>query len=69
MARMRRGEISSAIIEFLRSRKDGASLAEIQKAVDTKLGVTVSPSSIRSYLNKNVGTVVDRIGAGRYRLH
>ncbi|HEY5411766.1 MAG TPA: DNA methyltransferase, partial [Caulobacteraceae bacterium] len=44
-----------------------ASVNEITDAVSRQLG-SVSPSSVRSYLNLNVGEVFERTGRGRYRL-
>ena len=44
-----------------------ASLEEISRAVTAQMGAT-SPSSVRSYLNLNVGKTFERTGRGRYRL-
>lgn len=44
-----------------------SSLDEISRAVMAQMGAT-SPSSVRSYLNLNVGKTFERTGRGRYRL-
>jgi site-specific DNA-methyltransferase (adenine-specific) len=44
-----------------------ASLDDISHAVTAQMGAT-SPSSVRSYLNLNVGKTFERTGRGRYRL-
>src|SRR4029078_5861315 len=44
-----------------------ASIEEISRAVVAQMGAT-SPSSVRSYLNNNVGKSFERTGRGRYRL-
>jgi site-specific DNA-methyltransferase (adenine-specific) len=44
-----------------------ASLQQITEAISTQLG-PVAPSSVRSYLNLNVGRVFERTTRGRYRL-
>lgn len=44
-----------------------ATIADINEAVRLRLG-GVSASSVRSYLNLNVGDVFERTGRGRYRL-
>ena len=61
------GEVRDAIVAFLNKRREPASLGEIRKAVDTELG-TVSPSSVRSYLNLNEGKLFRRTGRGCYKL-
>ncbi len=61
------GAIRDSIVEFLQAMDGEASLADISEAVRLRLG-TVSPSSVRSYLNLNVGDVFERTARGRYRL-
>ena len=68
MARRRRGSVNGAIIEYLQTRSEGASVAEIQAAVEAALGGEVARSSVRGWLNKNEGKIVTRIALGRYRL-
>lgn len=60
--------MSAAITEYLEKRPDGATIAEIQIAVEARLGGTVAPSSVRASLNKNEGKLFKRIVLGRYRL-
>lgn len=60
------GTVRDSIVEFLRTTQV-APVAEIQRAVDAKLG-GVAASSIRSYLNLNVGDLFERVGRGNYRL-
>jgi site-specific DNA-methyltransferase (adenine-specific) len=64
------GEVKMAIVEFLRTKPEGASLREIQQAVEKKLG-EVAPSSVRSSLNLNSKApkrVLERIEYGHYKL-
>ena len=61
------GSIRDAILAYMSDVDRDASLAEIRKAVSSKVG-TVSPSSVRSYLNLNVPETFERTGRGRYRL-
>ncbi len=61
------GTVRDAIVKYL-AVKDVASVSEIIDGVSKQIG-TVSSSSVRSYLNLNVGTVFDRTGHGRYRLN
>ena len=61
------GSIRDPIIEYLSALTEGASLAEIGRAVALQMG-DVSPSSVRSYLNLNTPGVFERLGRGRYRL-
>jgi DNA modification methylase len=61
------GSIRDAICGYLQTIEREASLDEISRAVTAHMGA-VPPSSIRSYLNINSGTIFDRIGRGRYRL-
>ena len=71
MARRRPGQVRDSIIGFLEGRPQGATIQEIHKAVEEKLGSTVARSSVRSYLNLNTGSsdsLFDRTSPGRYRL-
>ncbi len=61
------GSIRDSIYGYLQMIGGEASLDEISRAVATQMGVT-SPSSVRSYLNLNVGKTFERTGRGRYRL-
>lgn len=60
------GTVRDSIVEYLRSTQV-APVAEIQRAVHSHLG-EVAPSSIRSYLNLNVGDLFERVSRGHYRL-
>ena len=61
------GQIRDAIIGYLEAVDSEASVLRISEAVTMKLG-PVAQSSVRSYLNNNVGTVFVRTRRGRYRL-
>lgn len=61
------GGVRDSIMDFLNAIEGEATLHQIRRAVRLKLG-DVSDSSIRSYLNLNVGRVFERSGRGRYRL-
>lgn len=61
------GTIRDAIVSFLEAVDGEASVGQISEAVSLRLGA-VQASSVRSYLNLNVGTVFERTGRGRYRL-
>jgi site-specific DNA-methyltransferase (adenine-specific) len=61
------GSIRDSICDYLQTIGGEASIAEISKAVIAQMGAT-SPSSVRSYLNLNVGKTFERTGRGRYRL-
>jgi site-specific DNA-methyltransferase (adenine-specific) len=62
------GQIRDAIIDYLSSRSAEASLAEIQEAVNRRLGTAVAESSVRSYLRLNTATLFDRVNVAIYRL-
>lgn len=61
------GNIRDSIYGYLQTIGGEASIKEISRAVVAQMGAT-SPSSVRSYLNNNVGRSFERIGRGRYRL-
>ena len=61
------GTIRDSIIGYLEALGGCASIQQITEAVSTQLG-PVPPSSVRSYLNLNVGRVFERTARGRYRL-
>ena len=61
------GSIRDSICGYLQMIGGEASLDEISRAVTAQMGAT-SPSSVRSYLNLNVGRTFERTGRGRYRL-
>jgi site-specific DNA-methyltransferase (adenine-specific) len=61
------GSIRDSIYGYLQAIGGEASIDEISRAVVAQMGET-SPSSIRSYLNNNVGKSFERTGRGRYRL-
>lgn len=61
------GSIRDSICGYLHTIGREASIEEIFRAVAAQMGAT-SPSSVRSYLNLNVGKTFERTGRGRYRL-
>jgi len=61
------GSIRDSIYGYLQTIGGEASVEEISRAVVAQMGAT-SPSSVRSYLNNNVGKSFERTGRGRYRL-
>jgi site-specific DNA-methyltransferase (adenine-specific) len=61
------GVIRDSILNYMEALNGEASVREISDAVAMRLG-NVSTSSVRSYLNLNVGNLFDRVGRGRYRL-
>jgi DNA modification methylase len=61
------GTIRDAIVGYMEAVGNEASLRQITEAVTMKLGA-VAESSVRSYLNLNVGPIFERTGRGRYRL-
>lgn len=61
------GSIRDSIYGYLQTIGGEASIEEISRAVVAQMGAT-SPSSVRSYLNNNVGKSFERTGRGRYRL-
>ena len=61
------GSIRDSIYGYLQAIGGEAPLDEISRAVTAQMGAT-SPSSVRSYLNLNVGKTFERTGRGRYRL-
>lgn len=63
-----RGAIRDAIVDFLSIMRDGATIAQIETAVRSRVGEGLGSSSVRSYLNLNTPGVFERISRGRYRL-
>lgn len=61
------GKIRDAIVSYMEAVEGDASLRQINEAISVQLG-PVPASSIRSYLNLNVGRVFKRTARGRYRL-
>lgn len=61
------GRIRDAIISYMGAIEGDASIPQITAAITNQLG-PVAASSIRSYLNLNVGKAFERTGRGRYRL-
>lgn len=61
------GSIRDSICSYLQVVGGDATLDEISRAVTAQMGAT-SPSSVRSYLNLNVGKTFERTARGRYRL-
>lgn len=62
-----RGAIRDSIVTYMEALDGEASLRQIKEALTVKLG-SVRDSSIRSYLNLNLGNLFERTGRGRYRL-
>lgn len=62
------GKIRDCIVDYLSTRVEPATTAEIHGAVTRRVGA-VPPSSVRSYLNLNTPRVFERVGRGRYRIH
>jgi len=62
-----RGAIRDAIADHLSMLGTDASLESIHAAVAKRLG-PVPQSSVRSYLNLNVGKLFERTGRGHYRM-
>jgi site-specific DNA-methyltransferase (adenine-specific) len=61
------GSIRDSIYGYLQTIGGEASIEQISRAVVAQMGAT-SPSSVRSYLNNNVGKSFERTGRARYRL-
>ena len=61
------GAVRDSILNYMEALNGEASLSQIKAAVQIKLG-QVRDSSIRSYLNLNVGKLFVRTARGRYRL-
>ena len=61
------GSIRDSIVDYLQTIGGEAALREISRAVAAAVGAT-SPSSVRSYLNNNVGKTFERTRRGHYRL-
>ncbi len=66
--RRKPGEVRDAILSFLGTSEKGASVSEIQTAVEQRLGGEVPPSSVRSYLNLNTPEIFIRAARGHYRI-
>ena len=63
--------VSGAIVQVLSVANSDLRVREIRAGVELLLGEEVSPSSIKSYLNKGCARdkpVFERLGWGRYRL-
>lgn len=68
-SRRRPGQVRDAILAFLRTQRDGATLKEIRDAVNEAVGGSGVPqSSVRSYLRLNTPGVFVRTGRGTYKL-
>lgn len=65
--RRRPGEVRDAIVSVLSAKPHGASIAEIQDAVQNLIG-SAAPSSIRSYLRLNSGSLFRREDRGVYTI-
>lgn len=61
------GAIRDSILDYLRTIGGAATLAQISQGVVNQIGDT-SSSSIRSSLNLHVGSTIERVGRGKYRL-
>lgn len=67
MLRRRPGQVRDAILKSLADRPEGASVAEIELAVQRELG-PVPTSSVRSYLRLNTPELFARMDRGQYSL-
>lgn len=67
MPKRRPGVIRDAIVSHLSGIDRDASVAEITRAVEARLGEPVAPSSVRSYL-RIADDLLTRTARGRYRL-
>lgn len=67
-SRHKPGQIRDAIVEVLSTIGREARLADIESAVSSLLGAKVPPSSVRSYLRLNTGSLFDRSEKGTYAL-
>jgi site-specific DNA-methyltransferase (adenine-specific) len=67
-SRRRPGVIRDAIVAFLDERGSAATVGEIERAVTARLGESVSPSSVRSYLRLNTPSMFARVAEGLYAL-
>jgi site-specific DNA-methyltransferase (adenine-specific) len=67
MPKRRPGVIRDAILSHLSGIDRDASVAEITRAVEARLGAPVAPSSVRSYL-RLADDLLTRTARGRYRL-
>lgn len=65
--RRRPGEIRDAIITVLSNKSGGASVGEIQEAVQALIG-SAAPSSVRSYLRLNSDSLFQRQDRGIYTI-
>ena len=65
--RRRPGEIRDAIVSVLSNKPEGASVSEIQDAVHGLIG-SAAPSSVRSYLRLNSGSLFRRQDRGIYAI-
>jgi DNA modification methylase len=65
--RRRPGEVRDAIVQVLRDRASGASVAQITQDVSALIG-KVAPSSVRSYLRLNTPELFARSGRAQYAL-
>jgi DNA modification methylase len=65
--RRRPGEIRDAVVAALANKPRGASVADIQNAVQELIGAAAS-SSVRSYLRLNSGSLFRRHGRGIYTI-
>ena len=61
------GVVRDAIFDYLHSKEDDASVAEIKEAVQERIG-KVADSSVRSYLRLNTPLLFTRTSHGRYTL-
>lgn len=65
------GVVSGAIVQVLSDANSDLRVRDIRTGVELLLGEEVSPSSIKSYLNKGCARdkpVFERLGWGRYRV-
>lgn len=66
-AKRKPGAVRDAIVEALAYRPDGATVAEIEQEVSSRIGETPR-SSIRSYLRLNTPRLFTKLNRGHYRV-
>jgi len=68
MPRQAPGRVRDAVLYVIQSNGGEATVRELQDGVDEYLAAPVSPSSVRSFLLNNEGTLFHRTARGRYSL-
>jgi hypothetical protein len=69
MSKRRKGEMRSAILDYITGCGGEVALPELYAAMAQHFGEPVPPSSVRSSLNAGVNSgTYERTGSGQYRL-